>query len=169
MTFQQQFLAAYIASKPPAVRALWPVVADGFDDNARQAIVSQLVAQGYILDNQIDVWNWDPMTTMLVRTEQGMTTVPAYNNAGTIKVSILLSDYPPFPTPPPNVVVTPPIPKVANPVGAPIGIPNWYRCAVAQDGYGLGDTWTGTAFGATGTWTKTAEEAGIMIIWIKTA
>ncbi len=189
MTFQQQFLATYIRSKPPAVRALWPVDAQGFDDAARQVIVGRLLTEGYQLDEQIDVWGWDPLTTMLVRMNNRMTWVPIAQNGatidspiaggfsgpvpvtGAIKVSVDLADYPPFPDPPPDAPpLIPPTPKVANPVGAFTGIPNTYRCAFAQDGYGLTDEVTNVLPNLpVGTFTKTALMAGMMICWVKSA
>jgi hypothetical protein len=88
----------------------------------------------------------------------------------------MIEDYPPYPvaiTP-----VTPPTPQAANPIGIRIipqvpSQPNYvgdiFRCAVANDGYAIGDTWTGTSGAFTGTWTKQALEMGVMIVWTKTA
>src|SRR5262249_36159007 len=85
---------------------------------------AQSLAQaGYILDVPIDVWNWDPVTTMAIRTQLGFTWVPSALQAplngaigtgpvplGAIRVSVNAADYPPFdpptpPTPPPTKLV----------------------------------------------------------------
>jgi hypothetical protein len=98
--------------------------------------------------------------------------------AGQIKVSTLIEDYPPFPAPANNAPVAPPTPLAASPVGIRIipmvpSAPNYvgdvFRCAVANDGYGIGAPWTGTSGSFEGTWTKQALEMGVMIVWTKTA
>jgi hypothetical protein len=97
--------------------------------------------------------------------------------AGAIRVSTLIADYPRFPVPPPGVVLSPPTPLAANPVGIRILVvqpsrPGYvgdvFRCAVPNDGYDLGMQWTGTSGPFTGTWTKGALELGLMTVWTKT-
>jgi hypothetical protein len=157
-------------------------------------LVGQLIAQGWTIDEEIDAESMDPYTTMFMRELYGNTWEPAglgaiqsndvvtpgeYSGpvpAGQIKVSTMIEDYPPYPvaiTP-----VTPPTPQAANPIGIRIipqvpSQPNYvgdiFRCAVANDGYAIGDTWTGTSGAFTGTWTKQALEMGVMIVWTKTA
>lgn len=207
--YQMTFNAAYYASKPPAFQPLYngrpgsanPSAAPLTQDQA-WTLVGQLIAQGWIIDEEIDAEGMDPYTTMFMRELYGQTWEPAglgatevsstgdlgavvspgeYTGpvpAGQIKVSTLLSDYPPYPVPASPIVVTPPTPQAANPVGIRIipqipSQPNYvgdvFRCAVANDGYAIGDTWSGVSGAFTGTWTKEALEAGIMIVWVKTA
>jgi hypothetical protein len=198
--YQALFNAAYYASKPPAFQPLYNGDAGAQNGTAqpltqdqRIALVSQLIAQGYTIDEEIDFIGWDPYTTMVIREAYGDTYVPAgLGNVtsvtpqpaqfigpvppGAIKVSTLISDYPPYPVP--ATPVTPPIPQAANPVGIRIiaqvpSQPNFagdvFRCAVANDGYALGSTWSGTSGVFTGTWTKQALEMGLMTVWTKTA
>jgi hypothetical protein len=95
--------------------------------------------------------------------------------AGQIKVSTMIEDYPPYPVP--ITPVTPPTPQASNPIGIRIipqvpSQPNYvgdiFRCAVPNDGYSIGASWTGTSGSFTGTWTKQALEMGVMIVWTKT-
>jgi hypothetical protein len=157
-------------------------------------LVGQLIAQGWTIDEEIDAEAMDPYTTMFMRELYGNTWEPAgfgavqstevltpgmYTGpvpAGQIKVSTMIQDYPPYPVPA-TTAVTPPTPQSANPVGIRIipqlpSQPNYvgdvFRCAVANDGYGIGDSWTGTTGAFTGTWTKQALEMGVMIVWTKT-
>lgn len=107
----------------------------------------------------------------------GMFTGPV--PAGAIKVSTMLEDYPPYPMPASgSAPPPPPIPHAANPIGIRIipqvpSKPNFvgdvFRCATANDGYDVGDTWTGTSGAFTGEWTKQALLGGMMIVWTKTA
>lgn len=109
----------YWTAKPPAVQNL----RDMMDDNGqREALATQLMAQGYAIDVPIEVWNWDPFTTMSWRLQYGYTWVPAAGQpnipiapglsepgqppydpanppAGSIKVSINPVDYPPYVVP----------------------------------------------------------------------
>lgn len=201
--YQGAFNTAYYLSKPPAFYPLFAQRPGGAWSSLEQltvtqtwALVGQLIAQGYTLDEEIDAEGMDPYTTMFMRELYGNTWEPAGVGAtttstevdtpgefsgpvpaGQIKVSTLLSDYPPYPVQT-TTPIAPPTPKAASPVGIRIipmipPQPNYvgdvFRCAVANDGYAIGDTWTGTSSAFTGTWTKQALEMGIMIIWCKTA
>jgi hypothetical protein len=200
--YQSLFDAAYFNSKPPAFQPLYNSFS-GAQNGAlaplsqadRGTLIAQLIASGYTIDEQIEFWAWDPYMTMFIREQYGYQWVlpglgaagtanpdqPSYTGpapAGAIKVSTLLSDYPPYPVPVNNVPVVPPIPQAADPVGQRI-IPqvpqqtnyvgDVFRCAVSNDGFAIGDTWTGTSGAFTGTWTKQALELGLMIVWTKTA
>jgi len=206
--YQLAFNTAYFASKPSA---FWPLYAGrpggpwsaltALSVAQTWALVAQLIAQGYIVDEEIDAEGMDPYTTMFMRELYGQTWEPAGTGnvqvssisqpgavvtpgmftgpvpAGQIKVSTMIEDYPAFPTPA-STPTPPPTPEAANPVGIRI-IPqvpaqanyvgDVFRCAVPNDGYPIGGTWTGTSGAFTGTWTKEALEAGIMIVWTKTA
>jgi len=158
-------------------------------------LVGQLIAQGWTIDEEIDAEAMDPYTTMFMRELYGNTWEPAgfgavqssevltpgeYSGAvppGQIKVSTLIADYPPYPVTTTTPVV-PPTPQAANPVGIRIipqipSAPNYvgdiFRCAVSNDGYAIGDSWTGSSGTFTGTWNKQALEMGVMIVWTKTA
>ena len=200
-TYQTLFNAAYYASKPPAFQSLYSgragsamTSSNPLTQDQAWTLVGQLLAQGWTIDEEIDAEGMDPYTTMFMRELYGNTWEPAglgaiqstevltpgeYSGpvpAGAIKVSTLLSDYPPYPAP--TAPLTPPTPQSANPVGVRIipqvpSQPNYvgdvFRCAVANDGYAIGETWTGTSGAFTGTWTKQALELGIMTVWTKTA
>jgi hypothetical protein len=121
---------------------------------------------------------WEPAGMGAVQSTEVLT--PGIYNGpvppGQIKVSTMIEDYPPYPVAP--TPVTPPTPQAANPVGIRIiplvpPQPNYvgdiFRCAVANDGYAIGDTWAGTSGAFTGQWTKQALLGGMMIVWTKTA
>jgi len=182
VTAQQIFLKAYIASKPPAIRALW----DAVDDAARQTLAGQLRSQGYILDLQIDAWGWDPWTIMIVRLADGITWVYPMGQGpftpvagaqsgppppGTIKVSTDLAEYPPFDKAP--SVAVPIIFQPTNPIGRlelaygqPQGIGDIYA-TVLGDATRLGGIYSD----ARGTFVKEAlaEMIGVVVVWKKTA
>jgi hypothetical protein len=205
--YQNTFNAAYYASKPPAFQPLYggrPGAATASPNSLTQdqawALVGQLIAQGWTIDEEIDAEGMDPYTTMFMRELYGNTWEPAglgatqvadisqpgavvtpgmYSGpvpAGQIKVSTMIEDYPPYPIP--AAPVMPPTPQAASPVGIRIipqvpSQPNYvgdiFRCAVANDGYAIGESWTGSSAAFTGTWTKQALEMGVMIVWAKTA
>jgi hypothetical protein len=199
--YQTAFNTAYYASKPPTFQPLYSArpgaamtSSTPLTQDQAWTLIGQLIAQGWIIDEEIDAESMDPYTTMFMRELYGNTWEPAglgatqstevltpgqYSGpvpAGQIKVSTMIEDYPLYPVA--TTPVTPPTPEVANPIGIRIiaqvpSEPNYvgdvFRCAVANDGYAVGDTWTGTSGAFTGTWTKQALEAGIMIVWIKTA
>ena len=198
-SYQAQFNAAYYASKPPAFAAFYqgrPGGAPGLpiSQTAAWALAAQLMSSGAIVDEEIDAEGMDPYTTMFMRQLYGQTWEPSglgspYSTevvtpgeytgpvpAGAIKVSTLISDFPPYPVPP-----APPATNsttlAPNPVGVRIiqynqanEIGDVFRCAVANDGYADGATWTGmSSSGISGTFTKSALEMGMMICWVKTA
>ena len=203
--YQTTFNTAYYTSKPPAFQPLYGgrpgcPVTSGLTQDQAWALVGQLIAQGWTIDEEIDAEGMDPYTTMFMRELYGNTWEPAglgavqvtdisqpgavvtpgmYNGpvpAGQIKVSTMIADYPPYPVP--TTPVPPPTPQASNPIGIRIipqvpAQPNFvgdiFRCAVASDGYAIGDSWTGTSGAFTGTWTKQALEMGVMIVWTKTA
>ena len=98
--------AIYWAAQPPAVQAL--------QGGSNLTLAVQLATQGYVIDNAIMVWGWDPVCTMGERAQAGDTWVPSLLQAnvlppttgpvppGAIKVSTDAADYPPYtpPTPP---------------------------------------------------------------------
>ncbi len=156
------------------------------------ALVGHLLAQGWTVDEEIDAEGMDPYTTMFMRELYGQTWEPAglgmmqstevltpgqYTGAvpaGAIKVSTMIEDYSPYPVPAAPVV--PPTPQAANPIGIRIipqipSQPNYagdvFRCAVANDGFAVGDAWSGTSGAFTGEWTQQALLAGMMIVWPK--
>jgi hypothetical protein len=213
--YQGLFNATYYASKPSV---FWSLFA-GRPDTGRTdrwsnlapltqaqtwALVAQLIAAGWAVDEEIDAEGMDPYTTMFMRelygntweprgtgavqvtdiTQPGAVVTPGMYSgpvpAGQIKVSTMLEDYPPYPQAATGTPVAPPTPLSPNPVGIRI-IPqvpaqanyvgDVFRCAVANDGYPTDGTgkWTGTSGAFSGTWTKESLEAGIMIVWVKTA
>jgi hypothetical protein len=198
--YQTAFNTAYYKSKAPAMQPLYggrpgcPVTTDLTQDEAWK-LVGQLLAQGYLIDEEIDAEGMDPYTTMFMRELYGQTWEPAGLGetqstevltpgqfsgpvpAGQIKVSTMIEDYPPYPVPADGAPVVHPTPQAANPVGIRIiaqtpaaanYVGDVFRCAVANDGYGVGDTWSGTSGAFTGQWTKQALLAGMMIVWTKT-
>ena len=64
---------AYWATQPPAVQQLMNINSD-FERGAKAL---ELADQGYLIDVPIMVWNWDPLSTMTVRKNQGFTWVPS--------------------------------------------------------------------------------------------
>lgn len=120
----------YWAAQPPAVRAL-----RGMDPTLVGIAAKKLADQGYIVDVYIMVYQYDAVTAMGIRQNNGFTWVPSAdqpniptmpgcsvpglpnydpNNppAGSIKVSLNAVDYPPFDPPPP-----PAPPAATNVVG----------------------------------------------------
>jgi hypothetical protein len=63
---------AYWASQPPEVQALRDL-----PDSQRMDLAHDLADRGFQIDVPIMVWNWDPLTTMMVRQNQGFTWVPS--------------------------------------------------------------------------------------------
>jgi hypothetical protein len=195
--YQTAFNTAYYASKPPAFQPLYggrpgcPITA-GLMQDQTWTLVGQLIAQGWTIDEEIDAESMDPYTTMFMRQLYGNTWEPAGLGAfqssqvltpgefsgpvpaGQIKVSTMIEDYPPYPVT--VVPVTPPTPLASNPIGIRIipqvpSQPNYagdiFRCAVANDGYAIGSSWSGASGAFTGTWMKQALEMGVMIVWTK--
>ena len=145
--YQTAFNTAYYASKPPAFQPLYagrPGAAMSSSTPLTQdqvwTLVGQLIAQGWIIDEEIDAECMDPYTTMFMRELYGNTWEPAglgatqstevltpgqYSGpvpAGQIKVSTMISDYPPYPVP--AAPVTPPTKRNAG------------RCVVIVTGRG---------------------------------
>ena len=69
---------AYWATQPAAVQALRTIT----DYSTREATAEQLVQQGYKIDYQIMVAQWDPLNTMSIRKFYGYTWVPAMGQPG---------------------------------------------------------------------------------------
>ena len=68
---------AYWAAQPAAVQVL-----RGMPDNeAKDKLALSLAGQGYQIDTQIMVWNWDPQMTMQVRANQGYAWVPSFGQS----------------------------------------------------------------------------------------
>jgi hypothetical protein len=135
------FDPVYWAHQPPAVAALAKMAGDWTNPVAggRTATAVALATEGYTIDGDIDVYGWDPYTVMYERSIAGYTWVPSllqpnllvapgltYNGqqynpaappAGSIKVSLSLSDYPPFAPPP----ATPAVAVPQSCVGAALG------------------------------------------------
>jgi hypothetical protein len=137
------FDSAYWAHQPPAVAALNSMAVDWSNPTSggRTSSAIALATQGYSIDNDIDVWGWDPYETMYERQLYGYTWVPSllqpnllvaagnltfngqtYNAsappAGSILVSLSLSAYPPFAPPAPPA---PPVAAPASCVGTALG------------------------------------------------
>ncbi len=197
--YQAAFNIAYYASKPPVFQPLYGgrpgcPVTSGITQDQAWTLIGQLIAQGWTIDEEIDAEAMDPYTTMFMRQLYGNTWEPAglgatqstevltpgeYSGpvpAGQIKVSTMIEDYPPYPVPAAPVI--PPTPQSGSPIGIRIipqvpSQPNYvgdiFRCALANDGYAIGDSWTGASGAFTGTWTKQALEMGVMIVWTKTS
>jgi hypothetical protein len=68
---------AYWAAQPAAVQVLRGMQ----DDEAKDRLALQLAGQGYQIDTQIMVWNWDPQMTMQVRANQGYAWVPSFGQS----------------------------------------------------------------------------------------
>ena len=68
---------AYWAGQPAAVQVL-----RGMPDNeTKDKLALSLANQGYSIDTQIMVWNWDPQMTMQVRENQGYAWVPSFGQS----------------------------------------------------------------------------------------
>ncbi len=68
---------AYWAGQPAAVQVLRGMP----DDDAKEKLALKLANQGYSVDTQIMVWNWDPQMTMQVRENQGYAWVPSFGQS----------------------------------------------------------------------------------------
>jgi len=68
---------AYWAAQPAAVQVLRGMP----DDDAKEKLALSLANQGYTIDTQIMVWNWDPQMTMQVRENQGYAWVPSFGQS----------------------------------------------------------------------------------------
>lgn len=109
---QQAFNAAYWASFPPAIRQTFsPENEEPYETRKAKALA--FAQQGYKLDTFIMLMKQDPYITMRLLQQFGFSSVPALgeepvtlppslggpSNAGSIKVSLNLADYPPYPVP----------------------------------------------------------------------
>jgi hypothetical protein len=68
-------LDAYWAMQPPAVQQLRDIP----DLGARSALATTLTNEGYTIDPQIMVWQWDPVKTMDARQAFGYAWAPHWN------------------------------------------------------------------------------------------
>lgn len=133
------FAAAYYASKNPMMQPLYNQRPGGpaapmLTQDEINTLVSQCIAAGLLVDEQIDYWGWDPWTIMQDRLMQGILWVPAGlgnvegnevitpgefsgpQPAGTVKTSVTLSDYPAWPvSTPPATVPTSVGPQIVGP------------------------------------------------------
>jgi hypothetical protein len=153
------------------------------------------------------VWGWDPYMTMLMRVVQGYTWVygfgqgtipvgpglsgadfnpplPTYNASlyppGSIKVSLTLSDYPPYQAPvavAPTTTITSPVGFLEMPFGQPNGVGDYYSVATG-DTSPLNTTiviTNPTIMVPAGTYVKEAKGSAaviggqISVFWVKTA
>lgn len=64
---------AYWASQPAEVQQIMNAPNEG----KRMELAQELAAKGYLIDVPIMVWGWDPLSTMIVRRNQGYTWVPS--------------------------------------------------------------------------------------------
>jgi hypothetical protein len=66
---------AYWATQPAEVQALMYASSEA----KRTELAHELADQGFLIDVPIMVWGWDPLSTMVVRRNQGYTWVPSAN------------------------------------------------------------------------------------------
>ena len=94
---------AYWAAQPAEVQKLRNIS----DFGQRSLMAQQLADQGYTIDRQIMVWNWDPMKTMAVRKMYGYNWVPSFNQASVATPNMAVTGQTPYdPTnPPPGAIV----------------------------------------------------------------
>jgi hypothetical protein len=148
-----QFAAAYYAAQPPIKATLYNGRPGSVNPTSLQlnqtdfnALIKLILSTpGVLLDEQIDYWGWDPLTTMQQRVLQGIAWVPAglgpaqcvsilqsgcvitpgmYAGtppAGSIPTCTLLSCFPAFPVPPPLVIPTTVGPQINGPYYEVIG------------------------------------------------
>ncbi len=121
-TDQQKFDAAYFAAQPPSVQAVMKMpVGNSAELTAREQAAVAAAQKGALIDGEIVGWGFDAFQTMLKYQSYGYTWInnilqpaplppglsfpgfPAYDSnnppAGSIKVSLNLADYPPYPVP----------------------------------------------------------------------
>lgn len=145
--FGLQFAAAYYAAQAPIKAQLYNGRPGSTNPTAlplTPAAFSSLITQilqtpGVLLDEQIDYWGWDPLTTMQQRVLQGISWVPAglgpalcasilqsgcvitpgmYSGtapAGSIPTCTTLSCYPTFPIPSVPVIPATVGPQISGP------------------------------------------------------
>ena len=118
---QTEYDTAYKAAIPAnIVEVMNMPMSNSQEITARQNAFVALAQNGYIIDNDIMVWGWDPFTTMSLRVQYGYTWVPSllqsniqeapgisspglipYNSANPPAGSIIISNF--WPTPPPPI------------------------------------------------------------------
>ncbi len=170
----------------------------GLTQDQMWTLGATLIQQGHLVDEEIDLQGWDPYTIMWQREFiYGNTWEPAgmgktqstevltpgqFTGAvppGAIPVTLDLAAYPPYPVQPVGPPVPPPMPKLANPVGvlriqfgAKPAVGDMYARVVdstGNDGWVIGDTFSGMAQGITGSWQKQSVFMGMTIYWVRTA
>jgi len=197
-TPQEIFDIAYVRSKRPDMQTLWqgsfmdPTFENvgnnpqllQLSDAERQRLITSLLAADVLLDLQIDVWQWDPYTTMQTRLGngqmwtycigQGPTNPVAGSQTGppppgTLLVSINPADFPAYPSIPPAPLPAPspdPIGILEIAYGAPHGVGDLYQ-DMPGDPRPLGTMFTDSR----GTFSKDAlpELMGKVVLWRKIA
>ncbi len=119
---QHAFNSAYWMSFPPIIRSTFdPASEEAYE--ARKAKAVAFSQQGYKIDTFIMLMKQDPYVTMRLLQQMGFKSVPALgeepvtlppslggpSSAGSIKISLDLADYPPYPVPvvPPTAARSP--------------------------------------------------------------
>ena len=82
MTYQDQFNAAYVAYRPPLFAPFYYGFNYGLAGSseispaARQALINQVITQGFSPVEQIESWCWDPFTVFADAALQGSSWLP---------------------------------------------------------------------------------------------
>jgi hypothetical protein len=93
---------AYWDAQPAEVQKLRNIS----DFGQRSLMAQQLADQGYTIDRQIMVWNWDPVKTMAVRKMYGYNWVPSFNQASVSTPGMAVNGQTPYDAtnPPPGAI-----------------------------------------------------------------